>query len=86
MSEKKFLRLLICLKSSFKLLFVQQKIGFEIKLAVCYIRAFDCSIRELRYLCWILSPPGAGFAGTIILQLSVYDSILLSSLMICFML
>jgi len=32
----------------------------------------------------MLSPPGAGFAGTTILQPAVYEKTLLSSLFICF--
>jgi len=53
--------------------FLFKNFGFKIKVADCCIRVFDCSIRGLQHLCGILSPPGAGFAGTILLQLSVYD-------------
>ena len=45
------------------------KNGFEIKIADCYIRVFDCFIGEFWYLYGILSPPGA---GKTILQLAVH--------------
>jgi len=55
------------------LIFFYKNFGFEIKKADRYIRVFDCSIREFQYLYGILSPSGAGLAGTTILQPAVYD-------------
>ena len=44
-----------------------KKIRFEIKIADHYITVFDCFIGEFWYVYGILSPLGAGFAGTITL-------------------
>jgi len=49
------------------------KNGFKIKIADRYIRVFDCFIGELQYFHGVLSSPGTGFAGIIILQLAVHE-------------
>ena len=64
--------MLVCLKSSFSY-FLLKNFGFEIKIAEHYIRVFDCSVREFYYLFGTLSPLGAGFAGTTILQPAVFE-------------